>query len=108
MLPVAAPILATISLFYAVGFWNEWYNAMIFISTKSLEPLQLLLRRLVIESTMDLGNEMANQFRNQNKQIHSRGMQMASVTVATVPILLVYPFVQKHFAKGIMMGAVKG
>ncbi len=108
VLPVAAPILATISLFYAVGFWNEWYNAMIFISTKSLEPLQLLLRRLVIESTMDLGSEMANQFRNQNKQIHSRGMQMASVTVATVPILLVYPFVQKHFAKGIMMGAVKG
>ena len=88
VLPVAAPILATISLFYAVGFWNEWYNAMIFISTKSLEPLQLLLRRLVIESTMDLGSEMANQFRNQNKQIHSRGMQMASVTVATVPLLL--------------------
>lgn len=108
VLPVAVPILATISLFFAVGYWNEWYNAMIFISDRTLEPLQLTLRRLVVESTMDLGNDMANQFRNQNKQIHSRGMQMAAVTVATIPVLCVYPFVQKYFAKGIMMGAVKG
>lgn len=107
ILPVALPIVATISLFYAVGFWNEWYTAMIFLQDARLIPLQLLLRRIVIEATMDLGNEMANQFRNSNIQIYKVGLQMATVAVATLPILLVYPFVQKYFAKGIMLGAVK-
>ncbi len=109
VLPCAAPILATIALFYAVGFWNEWWNAMIYIqkNAATMTPLQLLLRRIVIESSLDLGNDMANSFKNANIQIYGKGMQMASVTVATVPILLVYPFVQKYFATGIMLGAVK-
>lgn len=109
VLPCAAPILATIALFYAVGFWNEWWNAMIFIqkNTDTMTPLQLLLRKIVIEATMDLGNDMANSFKNANIAIYKTGMQMASVAVATLPILLVYPFVQKYFATGIMLGAVK-
>lgn len=108
VIPCAAPIMATISLFYAVGFWNEWWNGMLFIQQKSsLYPLQLLLRKIVIESTLDLGNEMANEFKNANVNVYKVGMQMASVAVATVPILCVYPFVQKYFAKGIMLGAIK-
>lgn len=109
VLPCAAPIMATIALFYAVGFWNEWWNAMIYIqkNAATMTPLQLLLRRIVIESSLDLGNDMANSFKNANIQIYGKGMQMASITVATVPILLVYPFVQKYFATGIMLGAVK-
>lgn len=108
VIPCAAPIMATISLFYAVGFWNEWWNAMIFIQQRSnLVPLQLLLRKIVIESTLDLGNDMANSFRSANIAIYKTGLQMATVTVTTVPILCVYPFVQKYFAKGIMLGAVK-
>lgn len=109
VLPCAAPILATIALFYAVGFWNEWWNAMIFIqkNTATMTPLQLLLRKIVIEATMDLGNDMANSFKNANVAIYKTGMQMASVAVATLPILVVYPFVQKYFATGIMLGAVK-
>lgn len=108
VIPVSTPIIATISLFYAVGFWNEWWSAMIFIQQKSsLTPLQLLLRKIVIESTLDLGNDMANSFRSANKAIYKVGLQMATVTVATVPILCIYPFVQKYFAQGIMLGAVK-
>lgn len=108
IIPVSTPIMATIALFYAVGFWNEWWNAMIFIQQKtSLTPLQLLLRKIVIESTLDLGNDTANSFKNSSIAVYKTGMQMAAVTVATVPILLVYPFVQKYFAKGIMLGAIK-
>jgi putative aldouronate transport system permease protein len=108
VIPCAAPIIATISLFYAVGFWNEWWNAMLFIQQKmQYYPLQMLLRKIVIESTLDLGNEMANEFKNANINVYKVGMQMASVTVATIPILCVYPFVQKYFAKGIMLGAIK-
>ena len=108
VIPVSLPVVATIALFYAVGFWNEWFTAMITIQKNTqYTPLQLLLRRIVIEATLDLGNEMANQFRAQNINIYKVGMQMASVTVATVPILVVYPFVQKYFTKGIMLGAIK-
>lgn len=108
VIPCAAPIMATVSLFYAVGYWNEWWNAMLFLAKRDdLYPLQLLLRKIVIESTLDLGNEMANEFKNANVNVYGVGMQMASVTVATIPIMCVYPFVQKYFAKGIMLGAVK-
>jgi putative aldouronate transport system permease protein len=108
IIPVSTPIMATISLFYAVDFWNEWWSAMIFIQQKSaLTPLQLLLRKIVIESTLDLGKDTANSFKNANIAVYKTGMQMAAVTVATTPILLVYPFVQKYFAKGIMLGAIK-
>lgn len=108
IIPLAAPIMATIGLFYAVGFWNEWWNGMLFLAKRDdLYPLQLLLRKIVIESTLDLGNDMANQFKNANINVYGVGMQMASVTVATIPIMCVYPFVQKYFAKGIMLGAVK-
>jgi len=108
VIPVSAPIMATISLFYAVGFWNEWWSAMIFIQQKNnLTPLQLLLRKIVIESSMDLGNDMANSFKTANKAVYKIGMQMATVVVATIPVLCVYPFVQKYFAQGIMLGAIK-
>jgi len=108
VIPVSAPIMATISLFYAVGFWNEWWSAMIFIQQKNnLTPLQLLLRKIVIESTLDLGNDMANSFKTANKAVYKVGLQMATVAVATLPVLLVYPFVQKYFAQGIMLGAIK-
>jgi putative aldouronate transport system permease protein len=108
VLPVSLPVVATIALFYAGGFWNEWFTAMITIQKNTqYTPLQLLLRRIVIETTLDLGNDMANQFRSQNINIYRTGMQMASVAVATAPILAVYPFVQKYFTSGIMVGAIK-
>jgi putative aldouronate transport system permease protein len=62
---------------------------------------------MVVEATMDLGSTMANAMRDANMQVHGRSLQMATVTIATIPILLVYPFLQKYFTKGIMLGAIK-
>lgn len=107
VIPIAAPIMATISLFYAVERWNEWWFAMLFIKTSTKVPLQLLLRRIVVESTIDLGSEMANQMRDSQIRYYAPSVQMATVAVTTVPILCVYPFLQKHFTKGIMLGAIK-
>lgn len=107
IVPLSAPIMATIALFYAVGFWNEWWNAMLFIQSEKLLPLALLLRRIIIENSMELGDPIANAMRDKMVKVHSRSLQMATVTVATLPILCVYPFLQKHFAKGIMLGSIK-
>jgi putative aldouronate transport system permease protein len=107
MIPLASPIIATIALFYAVDRWNEWWLAMIFIQDKLKEPLQLILRHMVVDASIDLGNAMMNAMRDAHIQVHSRSLQMATVTLTTIPILLVYPFLQKYFTKGIMLGAIK-
>ena len=107
MAPMAAPIIATIALFYAVDRWNDWYLAMIFIQDKLKEPLQLILRHMVVDASVDLGSSMMNAMRDAHIQVHARSLQMATVALTTLPILLVYPFVQKYFTKGIMLGAIK-
>ena len=107
MIPLAAPIIATIALFYAVARWNDWWLAMLFIQDPSKVPLTLILRRMVVDATIDLGNAMMNAMRDAHIQVHSRSLQMATVTLTTIPILLVYPFLQKYFTKGIMLGAIK-
>ena len=105
VIPVAAPIMATISLFYAVAFWNDWWFPMLFLQDPDKYPLQLLLRKIVIEQ------EMANRLDRESvmfgRHYYRLSVQMATVAVATLPILLVYPFVQKYFARGIMIGAIK-
>ena len=107
MIPLAAPIIATIALFYAVARWNDWWLAMIFIQDPTKVPLTLILRRMVVDATIDLGNDMMNAMRDAHIQVHSRSLQMATVTLTTIPILLIYPFLQKYFTKGIMLGAIK-
>ncbi len=107
MVPIASPIIATIALFYAVDRWNEWWLAMIFIQDPAKQPLQLILRHLVVDATIDLGNTMMNAMRDAHIQVHARSLQMATVTLTTIPILAVYPFLQRYFTKGIMLGAIK-
>ena len=107
MIPLASPIIATIALFYAVARWNDWWLAMIFIQDPQKVPLTLILRRMVVDATIDLGNAMMNAMRDAHIQVHSRSLQMATVTLTTLPILLVYPFLQRYFTKGIMLGAIK-
>ncbi len=108
MVPLASPIIATIALFYAVDRWNDWWLAMLFIQDQTKLPLTLILRKMVVDATIDLGNAMMNAMRDSHIQVHSRSLQMATVTLTTIPILLVYPFLQKYFTKGIMLGALKG
>jgi putative aldouronate transport system permease protein len=103
ILPLSMPIIATMTLFYAVDRWNEWFNAMIFIRDGNLVPLQLALRSIVIDS------QMSEQMNVSNVQMEkfSEGMKMAAVIVAMLPIMCVFPFLQKYFAKGMLVGAIK-
>lgn len=107
ILPLSKPVIASISLFYAVGHWNDYFNAMLYIDNQDMETLQVALRRIIflaggmnIDGTpMDYGLLGAPP---------EKAVKMAATVVATIPILLVYPFIQKYFAKGVMVGAVKG
>ncbi|WP_274652105.1 carbohydrate ABC transporter permease [Paenibacillus humicola] len=103
ILPLSMPIIATIILFYAVDRWNEWFNAMIFIRRGDLVPLQLALRSIVIDSQisaqMNVSNVQTEQF--------SQGMKMAAVIVTMLPVMFVFPFLQRHFVKGMLIGAIK-
>lgn len=104
ILPLSKPILATLSLFYAVGRWNAYADARYFITKKALQPIQYLLSNMVLNSGADavsLSEGMA-------VQSTPEVLQAAMVMFATIPIICVYPFIQKHFVKGVMIGAVKG
>ncbi|GAB2670309.1 carbohydrate ABC transporter permease [Paenibacillus thermoaerophilus] len=105
-LPLSLPVLATIALFFAVYFWNDYFNAMIYISNPSLKPMQLFLKELLLSS----GDFMRNETLNVDAALNTspQSIQAASIMIATVPILLVYPFLQKYFVKGVLVGSVKG
>lgn len=105
VLPLAAPILATIALFYGVGFWNSWYDAMIFLRRAEQLPLQNVLRAIIVESSTNASN--ASSVDQIGKQNFSMGMKMAAVFVTMVPIMCFFPLLQKHFAKGVLTGAIK-
>lgn len=104
IIPLILPTFAVVGLYYAVGHWNAWFNASIYIKDKALYPLQLVLREILIlgeTSTMDIDSSMAE------KAMLSETLKYAVIVVSTIPILCVYPFVQKYFVKGVMVGAVK-
>ncbi|MDF2923486.1 MAG: transporter permease [Paenibacillaceae bacterium] len=103
-LPLSLPILVTLLLFYAVGHWNSYYSAMLYISNAALRPLQLYLYSIVAQaSTADLSGSAEDVMMDLSPQ----GLQMATIIVATVPIVLIYPFIQKHFIKGALIGSLK-
>lgn len=106
VLPISKPFMATFALFYAVERWNEWYNAMLYISKSSLRPLQIYLREVLINMSNEL-SAMAQQMMRSTQKVYTPSIQMAVIVVTTVPILCIYPFVQKHFVKGIMVGGIK-
>lgn len=104
VLPVSLPILAVITLYYLVGNWNAWFPASIYIQDRSRYPLQLILREILIVSVMDTSDAGSYGEVGDLQEI----IKYAAIVIATVPILCVYPFLQKYFVKGIMVGAVKG
>ncbi len=105
IMPLTKASIAVLVLYYAVSHWNAWFNAMLFMSTKSKFPLQLVLREILIEGQM--GSMMSNVDIGARSLV-SETMKYAVIIVSTAPILCVYPFVQKYFVKGVMIGAVKG
>lgn len=104
-IPLIKPTLAVILLYYGVGKWNEWFSAAIYIKDNSLLPIQNILRSILIENSeilnaKEYGDTVANSF--------TETIKYAAIVISTVPILCIYPLVQKHFTKGVMIGAVKG
>ena len=106
-MPLAKPIIATVSLFTAVTIWNEWYNAMLFINDSQKWPLQLVLREIINNATATVKEDMTGDDL-MLKETFALNVQMASVVVTMLPIMLVYPFLQKYFMHGLTVGAVKG
>ena len=92
-------------MYYAVSHWNAWFHAMIFLREREKYPLQLILREILLQNNTD---EMMFDISEGDRASVSETIQYAIIVVATVPILCVYPFVQKYFTKGVMIGAVKG
>lgn len=102
--PLCTPIFAVITLYYAVGHWNSWFNAMIYLTSREKYPIQLILREILI---LNETSDMVQSYQIDKLPI-ADNIKYATIIVATVPILCVYPFVQKFFVKGVMIGAVKG
>lgn len=109
VLPLSKPILAVITLFYAVGHWNDFYSALIYINTQQLLPLQSILRKLLLSTqmTLQITSSMSPAEIMRKTQL-AQTLKYSSIIISTVPVLCLYPLVQKHFVKGIMIGSVKG
>lgn len=105
VIPLSTPVLATLSLFYAVGRWNGFQDALIYINSQEYFPLQLKLYQLVFNNQM---SEIAQMEGMANQVVTPEGLKAAAVMFATVPILLVYPWLQRYFISGVMIGAIKG
>jgi putative aldouronate transport system permease protein len=113
-LPLAKPIIAVMVLYYAVAHWNDYFNALLYVSDQNLEPLQSVLRRVLIQNQNALDESMMQQSMSAGELLDSAQRAYAAYTmkytmvfIASAPLLIAYPFVQKYFVKGVMVGAVK-
>ena len=104
-IPLSAPAVATIALFSIVGHWNSWFDGLIYLNTPSLYPLQTFL--YMIDSSVTLGATTSENVEYM-REISDRTLRSAQIVIAMVPVLIAYPFLQKYFTKGIVMGSVKG
>lgn len=107
LLPLSTPLIAVLSLFYAIGHWNQFFAALLYLTNKDLFPLQIILRNILISSQVDMA--MIEDIKVMAAREALRELlKYALIVVASVPVLIIYPFVQKYFVKGIMLGSVKG
>jgi putative aldouronate transport system permease protein len=107
VVPLSTPVLATMTLFYAVGHWNSFFPALIYLNSKAKYPIQIMLRNIVVASEfadqqVDIGSVASN------FNVVAQNYKYAVIIITILPILCVYPLLQKHFAKGVMIGAIKG
>lgn len=104
-LPLSKPVFATITLFYGVGLWNQWYDSMIFLRKANMMPLQNVLRSIIQET--EINSSATGSIAALGHAQFTDGIKMAAVFLTMVPIMCFYPLLQKHFAKGVMVGAIK-
>lgn len=105
-MPLSVPALATVGLFTAIGYWNEWYNAMLYISRDTLVPLQYYLQRMINQTNIQ--QLLAQGVAIDTSRLPTQSIKMAVAVLATGPVILFYPFVQRYFVSGLTVGAVKG
>ena len=107
ILPMSKPILATLALWSMVGHWNAWFDCLIYITEPAKQVLQVVMRRIVLEGTAQMLNPNSSEFSAQDI-VNPENIKAATIMVATLPIVMVYPFLQKYFVKGILVGSLKG
>ncbi|UVI30621.1 carbohydrate ABC transporter permease [Paenibacillus spongiae] len=107
VLPLSKPILAVMTLMYAVGHWNAYFDALIYLRSENLFPLQYVLRNVLLLNAAD-PEMLANTAQKLRDQGFEQALKYALIVVACIPVLIMYPFVQKHFVKGVMIGSLKG
>jgi putative aldouronate transport system permease protein len=108
-LPLSAPIMAVMTLFYAVGHWNSYFDALIYLSKSELMPLQIVLRDILIQNQFDPAMIQTTDVRELSRMQDLKDLlKYALIVVASAPVMAMYPFVQKYFVRGIMLGAIKG
>ncbi|MCR8631810.1 carbohydrate ABC transporter permease [Paenibacillus radicis (ex Xue et al. 2023)] len=100
VIPLSVPSLLTIGLFYLVGHWNEFFQAVMYVTDRTLFPLQVVIREILMLTQQPMDNA--------ENMLPTETMQMASVVIASLPVIMIYPFIQKHFTKGMLLGSVKG
>lgn len=98
-LPLSIPVMLTVGLFYGVSHWNEFFQALLYVPDRTLQPLQMVIRGIL---------RQAQQIDNPENLVPTATLQMAAVVIASLPVLIVYPFIQKHFTKGVLLGSIKG
>ena len=107
ILPVSVPTLATVALYAAVGQWNAWYDTMFYTNKSSLQTLSSVLMRIVRENNLgEMTSELTSDM--ENRSYNPEGVKMATMVVSVLPIIFIYPFLQRYFVKGIMVGSIKG
>lgn len=99
-LPLSLPVMATVGLFYAVGHWNDFFQAIMYVTDRSLFPLQVIVREILMQSQQPIENV--------ETITPTQTLQMAAVVLASLPIIVVYPFLQRYFTKGMLLGSIKG
>ncbi|TBL78357.1 carbohydrate ABC transporter permease [Paenibacillus thalictri] len=107
VIPLSGPIVAVIALFYAVGHWNSYFNALLYLKDRGLYPLQLVLRSILVQNQIDPSMVVSEEDLVARQGLADL-LKYSLIVVATVPVLIIYPFVQKHFVKGVMIGSIKG
>lgn len=108
ILPLSKAIIAVMVLFYSVGHWNAWFNAMLYLRKRELFPLQLIIREVLISNEVKDLAGVAGDANGADRDQYKHLVQYCTIVVATLPILCAYPFMQKYFVKGVMIGSVKG
>ena len=108
VIPLSTPIIAVLCLWVAVGIWNGYFNAMLYINSESKYPLQLILRRILLLSQVNLNSTNIDPAKIEKNRYLSEMLKYGTIIISTLPLMIIYPFVQKYFVKGVMIGSVKG